>query len=90
MNAQTLLEAGSYEQTLLKIVQSLPAYQRAQILDIAVLLQKRRISASTELPIDDLGRSEERLWGRLATRSLAKYWDTPEEDEAWAYLQKET
>ena len=38
----------------------------------------------------DLGPSEERLWGRLATRSLAKYWDTPEEDEAWAYLQKAT
>jgi hypothetical protein len=90
MNAQITLEAGSYEQTLLRSVRSLPTYQRAQLLDVAVLLQKRRISVSTELPINDLGPSEERLWGRLATRSLAKYWDTPEEDEAWAYLQKET
>lgn|GEM_PF-1558875 len=90
MNAQAPLDAGSYERTLLRIVRSLPTYQRAQLLDIAVLLQKRQISASTELPIDDLGRSEERLWGHLAVRSLAKYWDTPEEDEAWAYLQKAT
>jgi hypothetical protein len=90
MNAQSLLEAGSYEQTLLRIVRSLPTYQRAQLLDVAVLLEKRRISVSTELPIDDFGLSEERLWGRLATRSLAKDWDTREEDEAWAYLQKKT
>ena len=90
MNAQSLLEAGSYEQTLLRIVRSLPTYQRAQLLDVAMLLQKRRISVSTELPINDVGPSEERLWGHLAVRSLAKYWDTPEEDEAWAYLQKET
>ena len=37
MNAQSLLEAGSYEQTLLRIVRSLPTYQRAQLLDVAVL-----------------------------------------------------
>lgn len=90
MNAQTPIEAGSYERTLLRIAQSLPAYQRAQLLDVALLLQKRRISASIELPIDDSGQPEERLWGRLAMRSLAEDWDTPEEDEAWAYLQKET
>jgi hypothetical protein len=87
MNAQPLLEAGSYEQALLRIVRSLPTYQRAQLLDVAVLLEKRRISISTELPINESGPSEERLWGRLAMRSLAKDWDTPEEDEAWAYLQ---
>jgi len=90
MNAQTLLEAGSYEQTLLRIVRSLPTYQRAQLLDVAVLLEKRRIGVSTELPINDSGPLEGRLWGRLAVRSLAKDWDTPEEDEAWAYLQKGT
>lgn len=33
---------------------------------------------------------DERAWSCLAIRSLAKYWDTPEEDEAWAYLQKAT
>ena len=42
MNAQSVLEAGSYEQTLLRIVRSLPTYQRAQLLDVAVLLEKRR------------------------------------------------
>ncbi len=89
MNAQAFLEAGSYEQTLLRLVRDLPAYQRSQLLDMAVLLQKRRISTTPELPIEDLGPNEERLWGRLAMRSLAKEWDTPEEDEAWAYVQKE-
>jgi len=34
--------------------------------------------------------TDERLWERASVRSLAKYWDTPEEDEAWAYLQTAT
>lgn len=34
-------------------------------------------------------RLEERAWARAAIRSLAKYWDTPEEDAAWAYLRED-
>jgi hypothetical protein len=34
--------------------------------------------------------TEERAMMLASTQSLAKYWDTPEEDEAWAYLQKAT
>lgn len=49
-----------------------------------------RNGVSDEWPINELDLSEERLWGRLAVRSLAQYWDTPEEDEAWAYLQGAT
>ena len=30
--------------------------------------------------------AEERAWMQASIRSLAKYWDTPEEDMAWAYL----
>ena len=30
------------------------------------------------------------LMGAPGYALLAKYWDTPEEDAAWAYLQKET
>jgi hypothetical protein len=29
---------------------------------------------------------DEHVWGQTAIHSLAKYWDTPEEDEAWAHL----
>jgi predicted HTH domain antitoxin len=35
-------------------------------------------------------RLEERSWTQASIRSLAKYWDTPEEDAAWAYLQEES
>jgi hypothetical protein len=34
--------------------------------------------------------TEERAMMLASIQSLAKYWDTPEEDEAWAYLQKAT
>lgn len=43
MNTQVILEAANYEQTPLRLVCTLPTYQRAQLLDVAVLLQKRRL-----------------------------------------------
>jgi len=30
---------------------------------------------------------EDQTWAQAAIRSLARYWDTPDEDVAWAYLQ---
>ncbi len=83
-----ILQAGRYEQTLLEIAEKLPTYQRAQLLDYAILLKLRQISTAGALPIVEVPVDEERDWGRLAVHSLAKEWDTPEEDEAWAYLQE--
>ena len=34
--------------------------------------------------------AETHLWGQIAVQSPAKFWDTAEEDEAWAYLQEAT
>jgi hypothetical protein len=82
---------SNYEQTLLKIIEKLPTFQRTQLLDYALLMESRLLSNS-EAKAVDLGEAmtDAHLWQRVAIRSLAKEWDTPEEDEAWAYLQKVT
>jgi hypothetical protein len=81
----------SYEETLLKVVEKLPTFQKTQLLDYALLMEARLLATSAAKAID-LGQEEvdAKLWQRAAIRSLAAEWDTPEEDEAWAYLQKAT
>lgn len=76
----------SYEQRLLGVVRALSGEQRTQVLDYALFVKSRPSAA----PLDSGDKDEERAWGQTAIRSLAKYWDTEEEDEAWDYLQKET
>jgi hypothetical protein len=80
-----------YEQTLLKVVEKLPTFQKAQLLDYALLMESRLMATSVAKAID-VGAEEidVQLWQRAAIKSLASEWDTPEEDEAWAYLQKAT
>jgi hypothetical protein len=90
MEAQPAPQPGSYEQTLMNVIQSLPTFQRIQLLDYALLLQERLLGTAEAKPVAAGDETDERLWSRAAIRSLAKYWDTPEEDEAWAYLQKGT
>ena len=90
METQQTHQPADYEQTLISVVRSLPTFQKVQLLDFALLLQKRQIGTSEAKPIINGDELDERTWSRLAIRSLAKYWDTPEEDEAWAYLQKAT
>lgn len=73
-----------YEQAILRIVQKLPRERAAQVLDFA-----RFIAAETSaVSVLETDEPDERLWGQTAVRSLAKYWDTLEEDEAWAHLQE--
>ena len=90
MNAESTSRPREYEKVLLHIAQSLPAYQRLQLLDYAVLLQSRLVGTFEAKPVLGNEEVDERVWGRAAVQSLAKYWDTPEEDEAWAYLQEGT
>lgn len=81
----------SYEETLLKVVEKLPTFQKVQLLDYALLMEARLLATSAAKAID-LGHEEvdAKLWQCAAIRSLAAEWDTPEEDKAWAYLQKVT
>jgi hypothetical protein len=90
MATQSNPQPGNYEQMLLSVVRSLPTFQKVQLLDYAMLLQERLVGTSEAKPAVRSDESDERFWSRAAIRSLAKYWDTPEEDEAWAYLQKGT
>lgn len=90
MDRQPVLPPTDYEETLITIVRALPTFQKAQLLDFALLLQARLVSTAEAKPVIDGDEYDERAWGWAAIRSLAKYWDTPEEDEAWAYLQEGT
>lgn len=90
MDSQTNLQAAEYEQTLLRIARTLPTFQKVQLLDMALLLQARLLGTADAKPVINGDESDERAWGRAAIRSLAKDWNTAEEDEAWAYLQEVT
>jgi hypothetical protein len=90
MAIETGIQPVSYEQMLIRIVRTLPRYQQTQLLDFALLLQARLIATTEAKPIIVDAEMDELDWRRASVRSLAKYWDTPEEDEAWAYLQKAT
>ncbi|MFN8499305.1 MAG: hypothetical protein U0641_15760 [Anaerolineae bacterium] len=79
-----------FEQALLDIARTLPTYQRVQLLDFALLLQARLVATVEAKPVSNGDELDERLWSRAAIRSLAKDWDTPEEDEAWGYLREKT
>jgi hypothetical protein len=86
MAVQTLSETMPYEQAISHIVRRLPRERAAQVLDFA-----RFIAGETPgSPVLETHEPEERLWQQATVRSLARYWDTPEEDEAWAHLQKAT
>ena len=88
MEMQTANQPVSYEQALINVVRALPTFQRTQLLDFALILRERMIATAEAKAISTDDATDEQLWGRASMRSLAKYWDTPEEDEAWAYLQK--
>lgn len=88
MKTQTANQPISYEQSLMNVVRALPTFQRIQLLDFAFILRDRMIATSEAKAITTDDEADEQLWARASMRSLAKYWDTPEEDEAWAYLQK--
>jgi hypothetical protein len=86
MAVQTRSETIPYEQAIVHIVRRLPRERAAQVLDFArFIAAETPTSSAPETP-----EPEERLWSQAAVRSLARYWDTPEEDEAWAHLQKAT
>ena len=86
METQGTTQTMPYEQQLLGVMRTLSHEQRTQVLDYALFVKSRQTTA----PLDSGDKDEKRAWGQTAIRSLAKYWDTEEEDEAWAYLQKET
>ena len=48
------------------------------------------LSATTNMGVTILvvedDEPDEHAWARASMQSLAKYWDTPEEDAAWAHL----
>ena len=81
MELQTSNQPVSYEQSLINIVRALPTFQRTQLLDFAFILRDRMIATPDAKAIATENETDERLWGRATIRSLAKYWDTPEEAE---------
>jgi len=58
---------------LLQEIETLPAASLDEVLDFVAWLKYRKLSQAPETAL-------------LSEASLAKDWDTPEEDEAWAGL----
>lgn len=82
MTAQLVEETTTYERAIIRIVRTLPRERVVQVLDFARFMQiQPRVDQDA-----DMSKPDEDLWGRASIQSLAKYWDTPEEDEAWAHL----
>ena len=77
-------DAVNYEQAVINILRELPPDRKAQVLDFAVFMKLQ--SQGDVLQGEPL--TEERALMLASIQSLSKYWDTPEEDEAWAYLQE--
>jgi hypothetical protein len=74
------------EATLLRVVRALPPERREDVLDYALFVKARLIEKAADTGSD----ADKYAWMQASMRSLAKYWDTPEEDAAWAYLQEGT
>ena len=86
MTAQLTQQSPTYEDAILRIVRDLPRERAAQVLDFARFISIETQAASVQTSAEP----EVRQWAQVAVRSLAKYWDAPEEDQAWAHLQKAT
>ena len=82
MAVQVADETTTFERAIIHIVRTLPRERAAQVLDFARFMQIQSQAGSTA----DTNEPEEDLWGQAFIQSLARYWDTPEEDEAWAHL----
>lgn len=82
-------EGAGYEQAILQIMHSLPVERMAQLLDFALFLKMQPTAVTSPGILKEAGLPDEQFWSQASIRSLAKYWDTPEEDEAWEHLQKE-
>lgn len=80
--ARVVEETTNYERALIHILRTLPREHMAQVLDFARFMQTQPREGSTP----DAGEAEEHLRRQASIRSLARYWDTPEEDEAGAHL----
>jgi hypothetical protein len=83
MTAHSTQHSPTYEDAIVRIVRDLPSERAAQVLDFARFMSIQ----TTAVPTQTSPESEARQWGQIAIQSLAKFWDTPEEDEAWAHLQ---
>jgi hypothetical protein len=63
----------SNKETLLREIDTLPAECLGEVVDFVEYIKQKQMRKLPETMI-------------LSEASLAKEWDTPEEDEAWRYL----
>lgn len=77
---------GATEATLLSVIHALPPERREDVLNYAFFVKARLMEKAANIGIE----ADKHAWMQASIRSLAKYWDTPEEDAAWAYLQEGT
>ncbi len=85
-HAAPVLVHAETEETLMRVVRALPPERREEVLNYALFMKARLMERAT----DTGSEADKHAWTQASIRSLAKYWDTPEEDAAWAYLQEGT
>ena len=85
--SMSVKDAG-YEQAIIQVLRGLPVERMAQLLDFALFLKMQPAAVTPPTIIEEVETLDERIWGQASVQSLAKYWDTPEENAAWEHLQK--
>jgi hypothetical protein len=78
------ISARVTEETLIRVVRDLPSERQGEVLDYALIIKAKLMEKAAMTGFD----ADKYAWMQASIRSLAKYWDTPEEDAAWAYLQE--
>ena len=88
---QQAIEPIEYEQAVVALMRGLPLERKAQIYDFARFLRSQSETPTPE-PVLLFGEplTAEGALMLASIESLRSYWDTSEEDEAWAHLQEGT
>lgn len=77
-----------YERAVIALMRDMPEIARAQVYYFARFIKDRLDTTERALLGEPI--SAESALMLASIDSLRKVWDTPEEDAAWAYLQKAT
>ena len=86
---QPAVQPIDYERAVVALMRELPPERKAQVYDF-VRFVKSQTTTPTAQPVALFGEQlrEEGALILASIESLRSFWDTPEEDEAWAHFQK--
>ena len=88
---QPVVQQINYEQAVIALMRSLSNERKAEVYDFVRFIKAQSTSLTPE-PLSISGEllDEDGALMLASINALRPYWDTQEEDEAWAHLQKGT